>query len=88
VDLDVLARDALACVRRLKTQPEIDPRRVGLWGISQGGWITPLAAGLDDAPAFIINSLGPATSLRRHLQDKRRGEITGQVSTFDFIVKS
>ncbi|MDD5719848.1 MAG: alpha/beta fold hydrolase [Candidatus Krumholzibacteria bacterium] len=46
VDLDVLAQDALAAVTWLATRPEIDPRRVGLWGISQGGWITPLAASL------------------------------------------
>jgi dienelactone hydrolase len=65
VDLDVLAQDALAGVRWLKAQPGIDPKAVGLWGFSQGGWITPLAASLDDAPAFIINSSGPATSLRR-----------------------
>lgn len=65
VDLDVLAQDALAGVRWLKARPEIDPHRVGLWGISQGGWITPLAASLDSAPNFIINTSGPATSLRR-----------------------
>lgn len=65
VDLDVLAQDALAGVRWLKARPEIDPQRVGLWGISQGGWITPLAASLDSAPDFIINTSGPATSLRR-----------------------
>jgi dienelactone hydrolase len=65
VDLDVLARDALAGLRWLKSRPEIDAKRVGLWGISQGGWITPLAASLDSAPDFIINTSGPATSLRR-----------------------
>ena len=65
VDLDVLARDALAGVRWLKARPEIDAGRVGLWGISQGGWITPLAASLDAAPSFVINTSGPATSLRR-----------------------
>ncbi len=65
VDLDVLAQDALAGVRWLKARPEIDAKRVGLWGISQGGWIAPLAASLDSAPDFIINTSGPATSLRR-----------------------
>lgn len=65
VDLDVLARDALAGVRWLKTQPGIDASRVGLWGISQGGWIGPLAASLDPGVAFVINTSGPATSLRR-----------------------
>jgi dipeptidyl aminopeptidase/acylaminoacyl peptidase len=40
VDIDVLAQDALAGVRWLKAQPGIDPLRVGLYGFSQGGWIT------------------------------------------------
>ena len=44
VDLDVLAQDALAGVRWLKAQPGVDASRVGVWGISQGGWIGPLAA--------------------------------------------
>lgn len=65
VDLDILAQDALAGVRRLKEQPGIDPRRVGLWGISQGGWIAPLAGSLDGEVGFVMNMSGPATSLRR-----------------------
>jgi len=65
VDLDVLAQDALAGVRWLKSQPGIDAKRVGVWGISQGGWITPLAGSLDEGVGFVINSSGPATSLRR-----------------------
>jgi pimeloyl-ACP methyl ester carboxylesterase len=65
VDLDVLAHDALAGVRWLKAQPGIDAARVGVWGISQGGWIGPLAASLDPSVAFVINTSGPATSLRR-----------------------
>lgn len=65
VDLDVLAQDALAGVRWLKAQPGIDASRVGVWGISQGGWITPLAGSIDPGVAFVINMSGPATSLRR-----------------------
>ena len=30
----------------LRGRQDIDPNRVGLWGISQGGWICPLAATL------------------------------------------
>jgi pimeloyl-ACP methyl ester carboxylesterase len=52
-------------VRWLKAQPGVDASRVGVWGISQGGWIGPLAASLDPGVAFVINTSGPATSLRR-----------------------
>jgi len=65
VDLEGLADDAVSAVSWLETQPGIDPRRVGLWGISQGGWITPLAASRSDRVAFVINHSGPGTSLRR-----------------------
>jgi dienelactone hydrolase len=65
VDLEELAADALAGVEWLRSRPEVDKKRIGLWGISQGGWITPLAASLDPALAFVINSSGPGTSLRR-----------------------
>lgn len=39
-----LAADALAAVDFLRSKPEIDPRRVGLYGSSNGGWVAPLAA--------------------------------------------
>ncbi len=80
VDLDVLAGDALAGLRWLQAQPGIDGRRVGLWGISQGGWITPLAASLDASPAFVINTSGPATSLRR--QDSYNMDNTLKLAGF------
>ena len=65
VDLDVLAGDALVGVAVLRTWDRIDPDRVGLWGISQGGWIAPLAAARSTTVAFVINHSGPGTSLRR-----------------------
>ena len=40
--------DALAVLRA------IDLERVGLWGISQGGWIGPLAAAASDDVAFLV----------------------------------
>ena len=42
--LEGLASDALAGVESLKGHDKIDPNRIGFFGISQGGWIAPLAA--------------------------------------------
>src|SRR6266702_4626425 len=36
------ARETLSAVRFLAAQPEVRADAVGLWGISQGGWIAPL----------------------------------------------
>jgi pimeloyl-ACP methyl ester carboxylesterase len=37
------AQEALDAVKLLKGRRDIDAQHVGLWGISQGGWICPLA---------------------------------------------
>ncbi len=59
-DFHDLARDALAGVRLLKKRQGIDPKRIGLFGISQGGWIAPLVASQERDIAFVILHAGPA----------------------------
>ena len=41
---DDLAGDAIAAFEYLKTRPDIDHRQIGLFGLSQAGWIMPIAA--------------------------------------------
>jgi dienelactone hydrolase len=53
--LDDLADDALAAVAFLKSQPGIDVHHVGLWGVSQAGWVIPRAlARQPNAVGFIV----------------------------------
>jgi pimeloyl-ACP methyl ester carboxylesterase len=59
---DELAGDALAGVDYLKTRKEIDPARIGLVGLSQGGWIVPLAAVRRPDTAFVVNLSGATVS--------------------------
>jgi pimeloyl-ACP methyl ester carboxylesterase len=50
-----LARDALAGVALLAARPDVDPRRIGLHGHSEGGMVAPLAATLaPEKVAFLI----------------------------------
>lgn len=49
-----LADDAVAAADLLRTQDGIAPGRVGLLGISEGGWVAPLAAARDLDTAFLI----------------------------------
>src|SRR5258708_5026764 len=49
-----LADDALAAVKLLRSNPKVDPRKVGLWGESEGTWVVPLAASRSTAVAFVI----------------------------------
>jgi uncharacterized protein len=49
-----LADDALAAVHYLQSRADIDPRRVGMEGESQGGWIIPIAASRGKDVAFLV----------------------------------
>lgn len=57
--LELLADDARSWLERLRLHPAIDAGRIGLWGISQGGWIAPQAAADDGAAACVI-ALSPS----------------------------
>jgi pimeloyl-ACP methyl ester carboxylesterase len=51
---DVLADDVLAGVELLRSRPDIRPDQIGLWGVSQAGWVIPLAASKSEHVAFCI----------------------------------
>lgn len=52
------AADADAGVAYLKTRPEVDPRRIGLIGHSEGGIVAPMAAVQNPDVAFIVMMAG------------------------------
>jgi pimeloyl-ACP methyl ester carboxylesterase len=54
-NLSDLADDALACVQFLRSRPGINPTQVGLWGLSQGASVIPIAAGRSTEVAFVIS---------------------------------
>ena len=61
-DFALLADDAIAAVKSLKADPRIDPLRIGTWGLSQGGWISPLAASRSTDIAFVIAVSAPVVT--------------------------
>lgn len=62
MNLSVLADDAIAAQRALANEPGIDAHRIGVWGLSQGGWLTILAASRNPTTAFVISISGPAVT--------------------------
>lgn len=56
------AEEAITAVEFLQTRSDISAERVGLWGISQGGWVAPLAATLSDAVAFVMTVSAPGVT--------------------------
>ena len=65
---ELLADDAVAVVEHVAALPEIDAERIGLWGISQGGWVAPLAATRSPRIAFLVlvasAGVSPAEQMR------------------------
>ncbi|MEW9552948.1 alpha/beta hydrolase family protein [Nonomuraea sp. NPDC050783] len=49
-----LADDALAAVETLRRRPGVDPAKVGVWGLSEGGWVAPLAASRSAHVSFVV----------------------------------
>jgi dienelactone hydrolase len=52
------AADAVAIVEYLQKRADIDARNVGLWGHSQGGWVSLVAASQSPAISFVIDHSG------------------------------
>lgn len=55
------ATDVEALFNYLKTRPEIDPKRIGLMGHSEGGLIAPMVAAACPDIGFIVLLAGPGT---------------------------
>jgi dienelactone hydrolase len=65
------ASDALAALRALKQRRDVDTTRIGLWGLSQGAWLAPLAAlrAPRDVAFIVIVSGGGVTPAEQELYD-------------------
>ena len=57
-----LATDTAAAIRFLETQRRVKISRIGLIGMSQGGWIAPVAASRDKEIAFVVSMSGASVS--------------------------
>ena len=57
---EVMIRDATAAIAWLRERPDLDPRRVALFGLSQGAVIAPAIAAGDPAIATIALLAAPA----------------------------
>ncbi|MCF6410823.1 alpha/beta hydrolase family protein [Pseudalkalibacillus salsuginis] len=55
----LLAEDVISGVNVLKSRSDTDADRIGVWGVSEGGWVAPLAATLTDDIKFVITVGAP-----------------------------
>lgn len=67
---DDLAGDALAAVKLLRSRKDVNREQIGLFGISQGGWIAPLAASRSNDIKFLILNVGPSVTVEEQELDR------------------
>jgi pimeloyl-ACP methyl ester carboxylesterase len=68
---DDLVSDAAAAFRYLKARPEVDPRRAGVIGHSEGGSIAPAVAALDKDVAFVVAMAGSGLTGKFRLTEQQ-----------------
>ena len=59
---DDLAKDGLGGVALLSQRRDIIPARIGVWGLSQGAWLAPLATAQSPNVAFVVILSGGGVS--------------------------
>jgi pimeloyl-ACP methyl ester carboxylesterase len=73
---DDLASDVAAAFEYLKTRRDIDPEQIGVIGVSQAGWVMPLAALRANGLAFLISISGAGVTAAETTLDQARNEMT------------
>src|SRR5258708_3270841 len=75
---DDLAGDVVAAFQYLKTRSDVDSEQIGLLGVSQAGWVMPLAAVRAKVPAFMICVSAAGTPVADATIFHARNEITAR----------
>jgi pimeloyl-ACP methyl ester carboxylesterase len=78
----IYALNALAAVDYQAARADINARQIGLWGISQAGWIIPVAASIaQGSVAFTIIVSGPTVSIgEENLYSDLTGDHQGRAT--------
>ena len=66
-DFHDLATDTLAALHYLQSRPEVESSKIGVIGMSQGGWIAPIVAAESDDLSFLVSMVGAAVTPREQL---------------------
>jgi pimeloyl-ACP methyl ester carboxylesterase len=70
-----LAGDVVSACAYLKTRSDIDAAKIGILGISQAGWVMPIAATRTSDIAFLVSVSGAGVSPAETTIDETRNEL-------------
>lgn len=73
-----LAGDVIAAYEYLKTRRDIDATQIGMLGVSQAGWVMPLAAVRAQELAFLISISGAGVSPAETTIDQSQNELAAR----------
>ena len=59
-----LIQDAVAAIAYLRSRPDIDGDRIGVFGVSESGWLAPEIIERSGGVAFLVNKVGSVLSVR------------------------
>lgn len=82
---DELANDAISAIKFIKTQDRFEYAHIGLVGMSQGGWIAPIAATRSKDVSFIASLSGATVGTDEQLLHEEIYNISEY--TYPFIAK-
>jgi pimeloyl-ACP methyl ester carboxylesterase len=86
--IDDLAADAAAGVELLASRDDVLKDRIGLLGISQGGWVAPLAATLADSVSFMVLKSASVTTIGEDRLFERAARLTAEGFSPDEVAES
>lgn len=76
-DMKIPAGDLVAAVEAIKNRKEVDKERIGILGISQGGWTGPLAATMSKNVSFVVSMVGGGVSVKEQILYIRKADLVG-----------
>jgi dipeptidyl aminopeptidase/acylaminoacyl peptidase len=81
-DFEELATDTLSAVEFLKNQNRFEYSTIGLIGMSQGGWIAPVAAGRTEDISWVVSLSGSTTTTDEQLLHEEIHNLSSYTYTF------
>jgi len=81
-----LATDTQAAFEFLAGIPGVDAGRIGVVGMSQGGWIAPIVASRNRSVAFVVSMSGAGVTTEEQLQFEEVNNIV-QMGTYRFVAR-